>query len=128
MSNFTDIKSAIDYDVAGMPSKAVQAYYDGETTFRKFLAYVLGKSHTKGGGPPHECVLGFQYEGPNTSGNDAEKWRCFKVGLFTSLSTIDLAPTGSLSIPSPLGTDELKYQNCVDIPGGRIVRATPYHT
>lgn len=127
MSNFTDIKIAID-DVTSPASQAIQAYYDGETTFRKFLAYVLGKSHTKGGGGPHECVLGYQYEGPHTSAEDAKKWRCFKVALLASLSRIDLVPPSStLTIPPPLNADQVKWQNCVDIPGGRVVRAAVYH-
>ena len=46
---------------------------------------------------------------------------------FQSLSPIVFAlPDPSITIPDPLTPDEVKRQNCVDIPGGRIVRAADY--
>jgi len=132
MSNYDTIKAAIEDVTAGQPSRAVQGKYAGDKPTdpaRTFLAYVLGKSHTKGGGGPHDCVLGYQYIGPNTPADDSKKWRCFKVDSFPANSLIQVAfvPTAGLTIPAPLSADELKWQNCVDIPGGRIPRTQPYH-
>jgi len=128
MSNYDEIKAAIE-DETTIPSWAIQGYYDGETNPRTFLAYVLGESHTKPG--KRLSVLGYQYAGPHTSTNDARKWRCFKVDSFsstppTALKKIKLNPPAGLTIPPPLTSDELKRQNCVDIPGGRIERKVIY--
>jgi hypothetical protein len=133
MSNYDTIKAAIDDVTMGQPSRAVQGKYVNDAAAdppHTFLAYVLGKSHTKGGGPPHDCVLGYQYAGPNTPDDDSKKWRCFKVDSFPANSLIQVAfvpPAATLTIPAPLSDDQLKWQNCVDIPGGRIARTQPYH-
>ncbi len=124
MSNYDEIKNAIQ-DVTTSPSWAIQGFYNGETTKREFLAYVLGKSHAHPG--TRDSVLGYQYDGPHTSTDDSLKWRCFKVDSFTSLSKTPFAPPPTLLIPAPLTADQLNRQNCVDIPGGRIVRSAAYH-
>ena len=132
MSNFDEIKSAIENVTPSVPSKALQGWYTDDDPAtdppRKFLAYVLGKSHVPPPGPPRNSVLGYQYAGRNTSTDDELKWRCFKVDAFSSLTQIDFVPTPStLTIPDPLTPAQLARQNCVDIPGGRVVRSAPYH-
>ncbi len=120
---YDEIKAAIE-DETTIPSWAIQAYYDAETEFRTFLAYVLGKSHAHPG--QRKSVLAYQYGGPHTSTDDSKKWRCFKVDSFSSLSRIPFVPTPGLTIPPPLTPEQLSRQNCVDIPGGRIVRKVIY--
>ena len=121
-----EIKAAIEY--VSVPSKAIQAKHPDDAAAddpRKFLAYVLGKSHTKPG--TRNSVLAYQYEGHNTSTEDAKKWRCFKVDELVSLSQITFAPVDpALTIPDPLTPADVARQNCVDIPGGRIVRLVKY--
>src|SRR5262245_36651094 len=85
MTNYETIRSAIQ-DTTTVPSWAIQGHYvtDPSGSQRTFLAYVLGRSHAKGGGQ-HDSVLGYQYAGPNTANDDAKKWRCFKVDSFSAL-------------------------------------------
>ena len=127
MSNYDKIKTAIDYEP--VPSLAIQAKHpedaDGADP-RKFLAYILGKRHAKGGGGTKNSVLAYQYEGHHTSGND-EKWRCFDVDSLVDVALIDFEmPDPPIDIPEPLDDDAVKRQNCVDIAGGRKVRQFPY--
>jgi hypothetical protein len=127
MANYDKIKTAIEY--LSVPSLAIQAKHpDDKDTDppRTFLAYVLGKSHKKPSGERYS-VLAYQYDGYKTSSDDAKKWRCFKVDELKAVSLIDFElPTPTLSIPDPLNADDLKRQNCVDIPGNRIVRPVIY--
>jgi hypothetical protein len=129
MANYDEIKAAIENETA-IPSQAIQAKYLGDLPTdlpRKFLAYVLGKSHVPPPGPPRDSVLGYQYEGAHTSSDDSKKWRCFKVDDLSALTQINFVPpTSTLNIPPPLTADQLKRQNCVDIPGGRIERKVIY--
>ena len=126
MANYDEIKAAIEY--VSVPSKAIEAKHpddSGTDPPRKFLAYVLGKSHTKPG--TRNSVLAYQYEGHKTSPDDAKKWRCFKVDELKSVQQITFAPSdATLTIPPPLSGDDLKRQNCVDISGGRIERTVVY--
>src|SRR5262245_47753751 len=128
MPNFDEIEAAIK-DKTSNPSRALEGKYHGDSATdptRKFLAYVLGKSHAK----PGVCnsVLAYQYAGFHTSQDDLKKWRCFKVDSFIgSVTQIPFNPPAGLSIPDPLTTDQVNRQNCVDIPAGRIVRDAKYH-
>jgi hypothetical protein len=127
MANYDKIKAAIDYE--SVPSLAIEAKHPDdadENEPRKFLAYILGKSRVKGGGSRYS-VLAYQYAGHNTSSDDAKKWRCFKVDELEDVELIDFEqPTPPVSIPDPLSADDVKRQNCVDIPGNRIVREADY--
>src|SRR5262245_61187412 len=103
MTNYETIQTAILTEV---PSWAIQGRYVTDLAtdpVRTFLAYVLGKSHSKGGGQQH-CVLAYQYDGPNTASDDAKKWRCFKVDSFPldSLVAVHFVPPPTLTIPDPL--------------------------
>ena len=127
MTNYAEIEAAIK-DKTSTPSRALEGKYQGDLATdptRKFLAYVLGKSHAKPG--VRDSVLGYQYEGVHTSPEDSQKWRCFKVDSFGPLTQIPFNPPTGLSIPDPLTPDEVNRQNCVDIPGGRTVRDAKYH-
>jgi len=131
MSNYDTIRDAIQDRTT---SSAIQGHYATDPTGsqpRTFLAYVLGRSHDKGGGQ-HDCVLGYQYSGHNTASEDAKKWRCFKVDSFPPNSLVRVPfvpPSPTLSIPDPLTTEQLGFQKCVDhVESNRSVPYTPATT
>jgi hypothetical protein len=129
MSNYDKIKAVIEY--TSYPSIAIQAKHpeDGDDDdARLFLPYLLGKSHKKPSGEKY-AVLVYQYAGYRTSSDDEKKWRCFKVDELEEVDQVVFElpePPPIVSIPDPLTADQLKWQNCVDIPGGRIVRTAKY--
>lgn len=128
-TNYQTIKDAINY--LPYPSIAIEAKHpDDKATDapRKFLAYVLGKNHKNQSGDKY-AVLAYQYAGHNTSKDNGKKWRCFQVEGLLSVTQIVFElppPPPIITVPLPLSADELKWQNCVDIPGGRIERQAEY--
>jgi hypothetical protein len=129
MNNYDQIEAVIKY--TSYPSIAITAKHpddEDEDDARLFLPYVLGKSHKKTSGDKYS-VLAYQYAGNKTSDDNDRKWRCFNVDDLEEVGQVTFVlpvPPPIVTIPDPLTAAQLSRQNCVDIPGGRIVRTAVY--